>query len=109
VHLTRGVAEAVGQRGHAPAVDDAVGDQPHRPRHEVLPQDPLRRAGRDVRPAALAGAEAGASAAAADGWNRQCSKRGIRAGHDGRQEMPVDVTPTWNCPSNRASRLRMKR
>ncbi len=44
--------------GDALAVDDPVGDQPHRARGEVAAAVPLRRAGRGVGPAAQAGAEA---------------------------------------------------
>src|SRR5262249_39030805 len=52
------VAELLRETRHALTVDNAVGDQPHRPGGEVRPDVPLRRAGRGVRAAPLARAEA---------------------------------------------------
>ena len=59
LELAGGVADAGGQPGDALAVDGAVGDQPHRPGHDVAAHVPLRGTGRGVGPAALAGPEAG--------------------------------------------------
>ena len=59
LELARAVAQPGGQAGHAVAVDDAVGDQPHGPAHHVAADVPLRRAGRGVGPAPLAGPEPG--------------------------------------------------
>ena len=53
-------AEPLREPGDAVAVDAAVGDQPHRAADDVGAHVPLRRTRRGVRPAALAGAEAGA-------------------------------------------------
>ena len=60
VHLPLGVAEPPRQAGHAVAIDDAVADQAQRPADEIAAHVPLRRAGRGVRTAPLAGAVAGA-------------------------------------------------
>ena len=59
VQVPLAVAEPAGEPGDALAVDDAVGDQPHRATDEVGPLVPLRRPGRRVGPAPLAGPEPG--------------------------------------------------
>ena len=59
LELPGAVAEACGQAGHAIAVDDAVGDQAHRPGHDVGAHVPLGRARAGVGPAALARPEPG--------------------------------------------------
>ena len=43
LELPSGVADAGGESGHAVAVDGAVGDESHRPRHDVTAHIPLRR------------------------------------------------------------------
>ena len=53
------VAEPGRQAVDPGPVHDAVGDQPHRAPGDVRPDVPLRRTGRGVGPAPLAGAEAG--------------------------------------------------
>ena len=58
VELAHAVAEPRGEPGDALAIDDAVADQAHRARDDVGARVPLGRAGRGVRPAALAGPEA---------------------------------------------------
>ena len=60
VQVALAVAEPPREPGDALAVDDAVGDQPHRAADDVGAHVPLGRARRGVGPAALAGAEAGA-------------------------------------------------
>ena len=57
--VARGVADPPGQSLDALAVDDAVGDQPHRPPGGVGRDVPVRAAGGGVGQAALAGAVAG--------------------------------------------------
>ncbi len=57
--VPRRVPESGGEAGDALALDDAVGDEPHRPRGEVVAQVPLGGAGHRVGQAALAGPEAG--------------------------------------------------
>ena len=52
------VPEAAGKLTHAAVIDDAVGDQPHRPAHEIGALVPLRRSGSGVGPAPAAGAKA---------------------------------------------------
>ena len=59
MNVPLGVAEPPREPGDALAVDDAVGDQPHRAPDEVAAPVPLRRAGRRVGAAALARAEPG--------------------------------------------------
>ena len=49
------VAEPAGETGDALAVDDAVGDEAHRPGDDFAAYVPLRRTGRGVGMAALAG------------------------------------------------------
>src|SRR2546426_12312892 len=51
------VAEPAGQAADSFPVDDAIGDQTHRPSDHVSPKIPLRRARRGVRPAASASPE----------------------------------------------------
>ncbi len=58
VHVTLGVAEPAREADDALAVDQAVGDQPHRAPDEIRAQIPLGRARRRVRAAALASAKA---------------------------------------------------
>ena len=48
-----------GETADALAVDDAVGDEAHRPAHDIGAHVPLGRTGRGVGPAALAGPEPG--------------------------------------------------
>jgi hypothetical protein len=57
VDVTLAVAEAAGETDHALAVDDAVGDQPHRASDEIRAAVPLGRAGGRVRATALARAK----------------------------------------------------
>ena len=52
------VGQPAGQPADALAVDDAVDDEAHRPGDDVAADVPLRRAGRGVGPAPLAGPEA---------------------------------------------------
>ena len=59
VQVALAVVELAGEAGDALAVDDAVRDQAHRPPDEVGALVPLRRSRRRVRPAPLAGPEAG--------------------------------------------------
>ena len=58
VHVTRGVSQPAGEAGDTLAVDNAIGDQPHRPSDQIGPTIPLGRSGRCVRTAAHARAEA---------------------------------------------------
>ena len=60
VQVALAEAEPPREAGDALALDHAVADQPHRAADRVGAQVPLRRAGRGVGAAALAGAEAGA-------------------------------------------------
>ena len=55
VQVPLGVAERGGQPGHAVALDQPVGDQPHGAGGQVGADVPLRRAGHGVGPAAPAG------------------------------------------------------
>ena len=58
VEVALAVGEPAGQAADALAVDDAVDDEAHRPGDDVAADVPLRRAGRGVGAAALAGAVA---------------------------------------------------
>ena len=58
VEVAAAVPEMLGQPRHALTVDEAVGDQAHRPSDEIAAQVPLGRAGRGVGATALAGPEA---------------------------------------------------
>ena len=58
-HLADAVAEPGGQPRHAAGIDDPVGDQPHGPGDQVRALVPQRGPGGGVRPAPLAGPEAG--------------------------------------------------
>ncbi len=60
MHMALAVAEPASQSAHTVAIDHAVGDQAHRPTHEVAPPVPLRRPWRRVRATALARSEPGA-------------------------------------------------
>ena len=59
VEVPRGVADPGGEALDAVALDDAVGDQPHRAAGDVGRDVPVRGAGRGVGQAAPAGPEAG--------------------------------------------------
>ena len=59
VDVALGVAKPASQAADALPIDDAVGDQSHRPADEVGTTVPLGRAGAGVRPTALAGPEPG--------------------------------------------------
>ena len=68
------------------AVERAVGDQRQRPAHRVGGAAPEGEVGRDLGPAAQAGAEALPPARpAAEAKKRQFSNFGLRAGQIGRQ------------------------
>src|SRR5215203_4576229 len=56
--VPRRVAEPCSEPGHALALDDAVGDEPHRAGGEVVAEIPFGRAGHGIGEAPLAGAEA---------------------------------------------------
>ena len=60
VQVALRVAEAPREAGDTVPVHNAVSDEPHRPRDEIRPDVPLRRAGHGVGPAPLARAETGA-------------------------------------------------
>ena len=103
--LAREVALAVGQPAReavdAFAVDDPIGNQPHRARREIAAAIPLRRAGRGVRMAAQAGAKAGAlgggrgrveAHVTALGHDRGAARATVDpGGGDGHEEAPVEA------------------
>ena len=74
--MARGVADPAGQPVDTLAVDEAVGDQAHRPPGDVGGDVPLGAAGRRVGQAALAGAEAGGVRARCGGVERDVARRG---------------------------------
>ena len=59
VQVALRVAEPPREARNTVPVDDAVSDEPHRPRDDVGPGVPFRRARHGVGPAPLAGAETG--------------------------------------------------
>ena len=83
-----GVAESRGEAGHALALDDAVGDEPHGPRGEVVAQVPLGGAGHGVGQAALAGPQPGL--VRGGGREVEAHVRGLRR-HRGAARAAVDA------------------
>ena len=91
--------EARGEPADAVAVHGAVGDQAHRAPGDVGAAVPGGRAGRGVRVAALAGAEALFLRGRRGPEEADVAAEGSRAGQLGRQYTPVDVTATKKKPS----------
>ncbi len=95
------VGQAPCEAADALAVDDPVGDQPHRARCEVAAPVPLRRAGGGVGMAAQAGAKAGAlrgrrgwieADVAALGHDRRAARAAVDpGGGDGDKEAAVEA------------------
>ena len=83
--LPDAVAELGGQSGDPRAVDDPVGDEPHRPGDQVGALVPLRRPRARVGPASLAGAEAGLLRGGGTGEEAHVLRLGRTAGQLGRQ------------------------
>jgi hypothetical protein len=74
--VARGVPDVVGQTLDALPVDDAVGDQPHRPAGRGRGDVPVRAAGGGVGQAALAGPEAGGLRGGGTGEERHVLEAG---------------------------------
>ena len=83
--MARAVAEPLGEALDAVALDDAVGDQPHRPAGGVRGQVPLGRPGGGAGQAPLAGAVAGGLRGGRGAVEGHVARLGVRAGQDGRQ------------------------
>ena len=97
--LPDAVAEPGGQPGHPAGVDHPVGDQPHGPGDQVGPLVPQRRAGAGVRPAPLAGPEAGLLGGGGAGVEAHV----LRLGRHHRAAGPA-VDPGGRSPRCRTSR-----